>query len=556
MRTRRVGRTGGPGPDRAQTRAQAHVRFPGRRPGGVRTGALVALLTVVSAAAAAGQQADHPGKPVYDRWCAGCHGEDGQGQGVAAGYMLPRPRNFVQALYQVRSTRSGSLPTDADILRVIDEGMPGTAMPGWREALTRQQRNDLVAYLKTFSRFFETDQPQVLELSRAPGSSEERIAQGRDVYVRLECNKCHGAAGRGDGPSAPTQEDDNRFPIRPADLTQPWFFNGGGTVEDIYRTLRTGLDGTPMPSLTDALEGGIVTDEELWSLAHYVRSLAAGDPTIREVIEAVTIEGDVPSTPGDSAWNEVDRFWVPLFGQIIVRPRWFSPAVTGVWVQAVHNGTEIAFRLEWNDRSNSPDPVWADWRNRVSTVMEPKEGPAAMGDSVSIPASPDRIAMWFPRSIPTGMERPYFFMGSTRAPVYAWMWESRGQAAEMQGRGPGTLAPLGSDNGLTGDAVFEEGRWRVVFRRPLVAADSANALTFTTGASIPVAFFAWDGDNGEYGTRGSLSTWYFVQLTRPAPATTYTTPLIATLLTAGLGLFAVGRAQRREREQDSTRSNG
>jgi hypothetical protein len=64
-----------------------------------------------------------------------------------------------------------------------------------------------------------------------------------------------------------------------------------------------------------------------------------------------------------------------------------------------------------------------------------------------------------------------------------------------------------------------------------------------------MAFFAWDGDNGEHGTRGALSTWYFVQLTQPVPATTYTTPLIATLLTAGVGVFAVGRAQRRERER-------
>ena len=80
------------------------------------------------------------GEAVYNQWCAGCHGEDGAGEGPAANTMLPRPRDFTLALYQVSTTASGELPTDADILRVIDEGMPGTAMPGWEEVLTEAER--------------------------------------------------------------------------------------------------------------------------------------------------------------------------------------------------------------------------------------------------------------------------------------------------------------------------------------------------------------------------------------------------------------------------------
>src|SRR5690606_21076675 len=90
-----------------------------------------------------GEGQGHPGKPIYDKWCAGCHGEDGRGTGEAAAYMLPRPRDFTRALYQIRTTASGELPTDADILRVIDEGMPGTAMPGWRTLLSRSEREAL-----------------------------------------------------------------------------------------------------------------------------------------------------------------------------------------------------------------------------------------------------------------------------------------------------------------------------------------------------------------------------------------------------------------------------
>ena len=187
-------------------------------------------------------------------------GVDGAGEGPGAAYMLPRPRDFTQALYQIRTTPSGALPTDADIQHVIDYGMPGTAMPGWRELLSRGEREALVDYLKTFSAFFDDDAPAPIDFGRAPGASDERLAEGRALYERVECWKCHGQEGRGDGQSAPTQTDDNDFPIRPADLTENWLFNGGGTVEDIYRRFRTGLDGTP--SLTIIIDtGGPASDE-------------------------------------------------------------------------------------------------------------------------------------------------------------------------------------------------------------------------------------------------------------------------------------------------------
>ena len=94
------------------------------------------------------------GKAVYDRWCAGCHGDGGAGDGPGAAAMMPRPRDFTLGIYQIRTTATGGLPTDGDMLRAIDEGIPGTAMPGWRERLSERERRDLVAYLKSLSTFF------------------------------------------------------------------------------------------------------------------------------------------------------------------------------------------------------------------------------------------------------------------------------------------------------------------------------------------------------------------------------------------------------------------
>ena len=125
------------------------------------------------------QEGDAAAKETYDRWCAGCHGVEGKGDGPAAKYMLPRPRDFTRALYQVRSTASGQLPTDADILRMIDEGMPGSSMPGWAKLLSGGERQALVGYLKSFSPAFGGAPPDVLDFGKPTDVNEEVLAAGR-----------------------------------------------------------------------------------------------------------------------------------------------------------------------------------------------------------------------------------------------------------------------------------------------------------------------------------------------------------------------------------------
>src|SRR2546430_1398138 len=215
------------------------------------------------------------GKAVYVKWCAGCHGDGGAGDVPAAAYMLPRPRNFTGGLYKIRTTASGQLPTDADLARAIDDGLPGSAMPGWRGRLSNAERRNVMAYIKTFSSFFaDTSQHVVpLKFSSAPsgGTSANAVKVGREFYDSIGCRKCHGDHGRGDGPSAPTLKDDADFPIFAADLHQNWRFRGGGSGEDIYRRLRTRPGGPPVPSVPRPLGQKILTPEELWRPAPYVR---------------------------------------------------------------------------------------------------------------------------------------------------------------------------------------------------------------------------------------------------------------------------------------------
>src|SRR2546428_10505537 len=157
------------------------------------------------------------GKVVYVKWCAGCHGDRGAGDGRAASHMLPRPRDFPGAIYKIRTTASGQLPTDQDVLRSIADGLPGTAMPAWKDRLSERERRDVVACLKTFSAFFQDTSQHVVPLtfSKEPGGarSAEALRVGRQFYDSIGCWKCHGKAGRGGGPPPPTPKNHPRRPL-------------------------------------------------------------------------------------------------------------------------------------------------------------------------------------------------------------------------------------------------------------------------------------------------------------------------------------------------------
>jgi DMSO reductase family type II enzyme heme b subunit len=511
-------------------------------------GTLAVLATVAGAQPSAGAQSSHPGQPVYDKWCAGCHGVEGRGDGPGAKFMLPAPRDFTRASYQVRSTATGQLPTDADLRRVIDEGMPGTAMPGWRGRITDRERDDVIAYLKTMSRFFANAQaPQPVSIGNAPGGGDDAVAAGRRVYGQMECSKCHGQQGRGDGTSAPTLVDDWDQPIRAADLSENWHFNGGGSVEQIYTRLRTGLDGTPMPTFSDAVDAGLVTDEQLWQLAHYVRSLSPDEPPqVREVVRAVRItDGALPSHPGDSAWSRAEASYIPLVGQIVVKPRWFAPTVDGVWVQAMHDGTRLALRLVWHDPSRSPNQAWDEWLGRMRSAMTDADGPIADRQGA------DKLVVQMPVAVDEGTERPFFLGGSQRRPAYGIRWSSDpDRVEEGTFAGLDRFTPRSGASDVTHSAAYADGAWQLQIVRPLALTDSAAGPALVSGRAIPIAFRATDGSNGEDDVRSSVSAWYAIYLDVPTSRGVYLAPLSTMLLTAGLGLVLVRQARRRERNPE------
>ncbi len=211
------------------------------------------------------------GKEVYERYCVGCHGEKGDGNGPAARWLDPKPRDFTRAAFKFRTTPSGTLPTDADLHRTISRGVFRSSMPAWF-LMPESEKVAVIQYIKTFSdRWkdpYEYEPPIFIPDPPDFVGTPESIARGKELYKLMRCYNCHGETGHGDGPSAATLTDDHGRKIRPFDFTSG-VLKGGPGLKDIYRTFSTGLDGTPMPSYYDSLPN----DEDRWHLVSYIISL-------------------------------------------------------------------------------------------------------------------------------------------------------------------------------------------------------------------------------------------------------------------------------------------
>jgi mono/diheme cytochrome c family protein len=207
----------------------------------------------------------------YRRFCVGCHGELGDGQGENTQWLDPKPRNFTLATFKCRSTPTGTLPLDSDLYNSIGRGFTNSNMPIWN-ALGKQDRADLVAYIKTFSPRWQKEKPgDPIKIPAEPPVTIQSISHGKELFTKLECWKCHGPQGKGDGPSASTLTDSQDNPIRPYNFAagrDDSRFKCGSTNEDIYKIFMTGVDGTPMPSFADTIQPA-----DAWDLVHFLRTL-------------------------------------------------------------------------------------------------------------------------------------------------------------------------------------------------------------------------------------------------------------------------------------------
>jgi DMSO reductase family type II enzyme heme b subunit len=500
-----------------------------------RSALAAALLAALLAGAAAAQTGDKAtGAEVYAKRCAWCHGEKGDGQGPGAARLVPPPRDFTLGLYKIKTSSHEEIAARGDdLVRMVRDGMPGTAMPGWKDVLSDQDIRDVLAHVATFA---ELDAPKkALDYGTQVASSAESIEKGRQLFLEGDrCTECHGKAGKGDG--VKSLKDDAGYRTWPRNLTKPWTFRASNDPKDVFARISNGIPGTQMPAFADPAAKQKLGVEERWHIANYVASLAKTVERVRPestVVKAAKVAGAVPSAQDDERWRRAEPVTFPLVPQLVAKERFFTPSNDTLTVRAVYGEKDLALLIEWDDRTKS---VPGD--EQAEKLADP-------------PIAEDAVAVQLPVSLPKGMEKPYFLMGDPAHPVTLWQWSS-GTASAPGGAKLATARGIEKQEARAADAAgleargsWRDGTWRVVMKRPLAARDPQHDTALVEGAFIPIAFAAWDGSNGEQGSRHTLTSWYWLQLEPPQGRRPLVAALVVLLLVVGAEAWWARGAARR-----------
>ncbi len=245
------------------------------------------------------------GQKAYEMRCSGCHGLQGDGNGPGAAMLDPKPRDFTKGVFKLKTGITGTMPSDNDLFKTINQGIPGTSMPSF-VLVSEPEKRAIIEYLKTFApdswkNPVPAEALASLTLPRDVFTQKAKFLEyartGRVWYQELGCVSCHGLSGRGDGTSAEALMDSWDQPIRPANFHRR-FVKRGYTAEDIAASISQGIDGTPMPSYTGILEAQeakfpeIKAKRFIWELTAYVLYL-------RGESMGIYPEGTIPPVPAD-----------------------------------------------------------------------------------------------------------------------------------------------------------------------------------------------------------------------------------------------------------------
>jgi mono/diheme cytochrome c family protein len=243
------------------------------------------------------------GQAVYQDRCVQCHGISGDGDGPAAAYLYPRPRDYRKGLFKFTSTPYGFRPLRSDLERTIREGVRGTSMPAFA-LLPKDELQAVLDYVlmlthrgefeeglvnladaeeaiepdlvdeevlpRVIQRWEQAESQQVQPFTPQPKFTEEHVALGKKAFLTIGCAKCHGEDGRGQMAENIGQDAWGRT-TRAADLTSG-MLHGGPQPIDIYRRIYSGINGTPMPSFASALQ---TQPDTIWHLVAYVKHVSS-----------------------------------------------------------------------------------------------------------------------------------------------------------------------------------------------------------------------------------------------------------------------------------------
>lgn len=226
------------------------------------------------------------------------------------------------------------------------------------------------------------------------------------------------------------------------------------------------------------------------------------------IIRSQLVDGELPTTPEDAAWAKVSPMTIPLSGQVITRPVWPEPTARALTVRSLHNGTEIAFLLEWQDNTKN---------DRLT--------PGTFRDGVAI-------------GLPLGDAPAFFCMGQLDHYINIWHWKADWQSdidrraartgekksgevrtfeviprrissvEDLIGGGFSTLTTKEKQGRVQGKATWKDGVWHVVMRRPLSSEEQENEAKLVPGRIQTVSFAVWNGENKERNGQKAVAPWF------------------------------------------------
>jgi mono/diheme cytochrome c family protein len=486
------------------------------------------------------QQPASAAQALYQKNCAACHGAEGRGDGAAAYLLNPKPRNFRAGKFRL-VTSQNLQPTRDDIFRTITNGMPGTGMPSW-EQLPENDRRSLAdhvlqlnydGYLEQalkrgkekraaaeFAKEMSTpDQP--IPIPPEPPLHTAGLEEGRQFYI-TNCSKCHGE--QAEGKRDPTWFTSEGFPTSSRNLREG-VFKGGRDGTHLYLRFRTGLPGTPMPSMD-------VPGETVWRIVQYVQSLSDPAAQQRATLKSVELTAQrvprLPSHPDNQLWENVPEVRLQLM------PLWWIAGhINEVMVKIVHDGQRIAFLLRWRDPTHDiegvrqqsfPDGAAIQFADALDP---PFFGMAEAGTACNIWHwkalwDEDRrsfydVATAFPNlaadayfGAPKGWSSGPFddsaFIPARRLenPV-ARGRNSSVEEANAAGFGTYTAQAPGEQN-VEGASSWKDGLWRLSFARELASSKGQDVL-LRPGEKVSVAFAIWQGSAAERNGQKTVSIW-------------------------------------------------
>ncbi|MBI4487438.1 MAG: hypothetical protein HY655_15645 [Acidobacteria bacterium] len=253
-------------------------------------------------------------------------------------------------------------------------------------------------------------------------------------------------------------------------------------------------------------------------------------------VTAKFVKGPLPTEdPAAALWESAPEHPAALMVQDVTEPRLTKPGVGLVKVRAVHDGTTVVFRLQWDDLTRDIIPDSGRSSDAVALQFAVQPGAnvpnAAMGevgkpveicywkavwqdDAERAASGVDRVAALYPGMAVDGypsdqspaaraeMEKRYAPAVAAGNPVTVRPQSGAVQQLVAEGFGTSSVPPTQT---ATGRGVWSQRSWAVTMARPLQGGAGRNNLE--VGTKTYVAFAVWDGTELQTGSRKMRSGW-------------------------------------------------